>query len=106
MRPEALLTLCRACGCDLVNPMDWYEQDEWTWYVLLRCGECLHSREVILTDEQAKQFDRELLPGIRAIERVVDELDRERMRREVEIFAVALARDLVTASDFTPDRRR
>ena len=41
---------------------------------------------------------RELLPGIRAIERVVDELDRERMRREVEIFAVALARDLVTAS--------
>ncbi len=57
-------------------------------------------------DKQAKQFDRDLLPGMRAIERIVDELDRERMRREVEIFAVALARDLVTASDFTPNRRR
>jgi hypothetical protein len=105
-RPGERLTRCRVCGSGVVNPTDWHEQDETTWWVLLRCGACLHSREVMLTDEQARRFDRDLRPGLRAIERIVDELDRERMRREIEIFAAALDRDLVCASDFAVDRRR
>lgn len=102
---EPLLTLCRACGAHLVNPMDWHEHDESTWWVLLRCGACLHSREVIITDEQTREFERDLQPGLLAIERIVAELDRERMRWEAEVFAAALARDLVSASDFALDRR-
>ena len=100
------LTSCRACGASIVNPMDWHEADESTWWVLLRCGACSHSREVILTDEQARQFDRDLQPGLRAIERIIDDLDHQRMRYEVEIFADALARDLISASDFALDRRQ
>src|SRR5690349_12875317 len=100
------LTRCPACGADLVNPMDWHEHDEVHLWMLLRCGECLHAREVVITDEQARQFDRDLTPGLKMIERTIEDLDRQRMRWELELLVAALAQDLVSASDFAPHRPR
>ena len=44
--------------------------------------------------------DADLQAALIAIERIIDRLDRERMRWEAEIFIAALARDLIGASDF------
>jgi hypothetical protein len=105
-RADANLTHCRRCGSTLVNPLDWHEEDGDTWWFLLRCGECLHEREVVITDVEAAKFDRDLQPGLDAIERIIDQLDHERMRWEAEIFTTALERDLITASDFAAHGRR
>jgi hypothetical protein len=105
-RAAASLTRCRRCGSTRVNPLDWHAEDGDTSWFLLRCGECLHEREVIITDVEAAQLDRDLQPGLEAIERIIDQLDHECMRWEAEIFTTALERDLITASDFAAHRRR
>ena len=84
----------------VVNPVDWHESDESHWWVRLRCGACGWSREVIITDDEAKRLERDLAPGLREIETTVAGLDRERMLQEAEIFIAALDRDLIGPADF------
>jgi hypothetical protein len=98
------LIRCGACGARLVNPVDWHESDRSDWWVRLRCGACGWSREVVVGDEDAKQLERDLKPGMREIASAVDRLDRERMLREVDAFTAALDRDLIGPGDFA--RRR
>jgi hypothetical protein len=66
------LTLCGACGSHVVNPVGWDEHDESNWRVLFRCGECAWSHEAILTDAEAKRFERGLEPGLREIAETTD----------------------------------
>jgi hypothetical protein len=96
------LIVCAVCGSSVVNPVDWDESDESRWWVLLRCGECAWSREAIITDNEAKQLERDLELGLCEIARVVDRLDRERMVREANSFITALRRDLIGPADFAP----
>ena len=96
------LIFCAVCGSAVVNPVDWDESDQARWWVLLRCGECTWSREAIITDNEAKQLERDLEPGLCEIARVVARLDRERMEREAESFITALRRDLISPADFAP----
>ena len=94
------LIYCAVCGSSVVNPVDWDESDEGRWWVLLRCGECAWSREVIITDDEAQQLERDLEPGFREIARVMARLDRERMARDAESFITALHQDLIGPADF------
>jgi hypothetical protein len=96
------LIICAVCGSAAVNPVDWHESNESRWWVLLRCGVCAWSREAIITDNEAKQLERDLELGLREIASVVDTLDRERMVREAERFIAALHRDLIGPADFAP----
>ena len=96
------LIVCAVCGSSVVNPVDWDESDESRWWVLLRCGECAWSREAIITDNQAKQLEKDLELGLCEIARVVNRLDRERMVREADSFITALHRDLIGPADFAP----
>jgi hypothetical protein len=91
---------CSDCGAPMVNPVDWREEDRTYWWVRLRCGACGRSREVFVTDDDAKQLERDLAPGLREIASTVDRLDRERMLREVDAFTAALDRDLIGPDDF------
>ena len=59
-------------------------------------------RDVRVTNAEAKAFDRVLDQQISAIERVLLQIDRERMRDEAGAFVVALERDLIVPADFTP----
>src|SRR3954447_13038132 len=97
------LAVCGACGSRVVNPVDWHEHDESGWWVLLRCGECAWSREAIVTDAEAKRFERDLEPGLREIARTIARLDRERMQWEAEVFIAALGYDLIGPADFSSD---
>ena len=96
------LIVCAVCGSSVVNPVDWHESDRSRWWVLLRCGECAWWREAIITDDEAKQLERDLELGLCEIARVVDRLDRERMVREADSFITALRRDLIGPADFAP----
>jgi hypothetical protein len=100
------LISCAACGSRVVNPVAWHESGEAQWWVRLRCGECAWTREVTVTDDEANQLERDLNPGLFAIERTVTRLDRERMRSEMELFVAALERDLIWPMDFKRDLPR
>jgi hypothetical protein len=100
-RARRRLVDCAVCGSSVVNPVDWDPHDESRWWVLLRCGECAWSREAIITDAEAKQFERDLEPGLRKIAKAAAKLDRERMLWEGEIFLAALQRDLIGPADFS-----
>ena len=97
------LTVCWVCASHVVNPVDWDEHEESSWWVLLRCGECAWSREAIVTDAEAKRFERGLEPGLREIARTIARLDRERMHREAKLFIAALDCDAIGPNDFSAD---
>jgi hypothetical protein len=99
-RADARLVVCGACRSRLVNPVNWHESDESHWWILLRCGECEWTREVVVTDDEAKRLERDLKPGLDEIARAVERLDRERMLCEADRFAAALQRDLIGPADF------
>ena len=94
------LTRCATCGSDFVTPVDWAERDGATWWIRLRCGECGEARDVVVAQDAADRFDREL----DAIAATLERLDRERMTAEVEAFATALRLDLLDAADFGASR--
>jgi hypothetical protein len=99
-RPDAALRICWLCRGDYVVPIDSRITDEEHWWLRLRCGQCGSGREVTITNDEAQRYDRELGVGMAVIERVVRDIDRESMEREVETLIAALRHDLVDASDF------
>ena len=101
-RAQARLIICERCQSDFVNPVLWHEHGETHWWIRLRCGECGLVREVTVTNEDAKRFDRELDRGMKMIRASAARLDRERMTADLDILRVALARDLIEPSDFRP----
>jgi hypothetical protein len=105
-RPGTGLQVCISCHADHVYPDEWRESGEEHWWMLLRCGACRTVREVVVTNEVAERYGRELDAVEDALERTVRELDCERMAREAEAFAQALERDLIDADDFARPVRR
>lgn len=89
-----------------MNPVDWYEADESSWWVGLRCGGCAWTREGVFSDDDVERLERDLAPGLDAIAKAVARLDRERMEREADVFIAALARDLIGPADFARRLRR
>lgn len=94
------LIVCVTCGSDFVSPMEWAEHDETNWWMRLRCGRCGELREVVVSEEVARRYDRALDRTSEAIVATLARLDRERMTAEVEAFATALRLDLFDAGDF------
>ena len=55
--------MCGYCHDDYVVPV-WIEDlGEHGWHLLLRCGQCETYREVIVEDDTANAYDRELDRG-------------------------------------------
>ena len=68
--------------------------------MLLRCAQCETYREVVIGNDVAKAYERDLERGMAVIAAALDRHDRERMTAEVEVLIVALERDLIDAADF------
>jgi ribosomal protein S27AE len=94
------LIVCVTCGSDFVSPMEWAEHDETNWWMRLRCGRCGELREVVVSEEVARRYDRALDRTSEAIAATLARLERERMTAEVEAFTTALRLDLLDAADF------
>jgi hypothetical protein len=98
--PPGRLVHCARCDSDFVNPVSWDERGETGWWIRLRCGECGAVREVDVSDEEARRFDRELDQGLERIAATVARLEREHMIADIEVLTAALQRDLIDPGDF------
>jgi hypothetical protein len=97
---EESLVTCPDCGATMVVPVAWCECGGVGWWMYLRCGECGHSRDVVVTDADARAYERALDWGAAEIERTLEQLDHERLARQADAFTLALERDLIDAGDF------
>jgi len=100
--PGSGLHQCRICHDDYVVPVWWEEVDGERWHMLLRCAQCDTYRDVIVVNDVAKAYERDLARGMAEIEATLDRSDRARMAEEVDVFVAALQRDLIDAADFVP----
>ena len=99
--PEtAGLENCPACGTDFVNPIEWAAVEDHSWWMLLRCAQCDHTREVVVSNIEAERFDEALDSRADPIARAAHKLDLERMTATVESLIVALRLDLIGPADF------
>ena len=98
--PGSGLHQCAYCHDDYVIPV-WIEDlDEEGWRLLLRCGQCETYRAIVVSDDIAHAYERDLERGVAQIRAAVKALDAERMTVQVAAFIVALERDLIDAEDF------
>ena len=105
-RPGTGLQVCIGCHADHVHPVEWRESGDEHWWMLLRCGACRTAREIVVTNEVAERYGRDLDAAQAEMTRAAQELDVERMAAEAETFAEALERDLIDADDFARPLRR
>jgi hypothetical protein len=91
---------CPDCRQPFVCPMEWETAGEEHWRMQLRCGACGAWREVLVTNDEASEFDLVLDRHCAQILRAVRKLELEEMEADLETFVTALDRDLIDASDF------
>jgi transcription elongation factor Elf1 len=94
------LDLCGACGEAFVCPVTWSESGPGDWWLVLRCGSCGKSREVVASNAAVAAYDSLLDDGMREINIAAERLAREAIAAEADTLGAALARGLLTADDF------
>jgi hypothetical protein len=94
------LEVCPACGTDFVVPLEWSAIEDHSWWMHLRCAQCEHTREVVVSNTVAERYDAALDERADPIARALHKLDLERMAATVESLIVALQRDLIGPADF------
>ena len=94
------LDLCGACGESFVVPVTWSESGPVDWWLLLRCGACGTSREVVASNRAVAEYDSELDNGMQAINAAAERLAREALAAEADVLGTALGLDLLDADDF------
>jgi hypothetical protein len=104
--PGSGLHQCRVCHDDYVVPVWCEEVDDEHWHMLLRCAQCDTYRDVVVNNDVAKVYERDLERGTAEIAATLERSDRARMAAEVHDFIAALERDLIDAADFAVRRAR
>jgi hypothetical protein len=83
-----------------VCPVTWSESGPGDWWLVLRCGSCGKSREVVASNAAVAAYDSLLDDGMREINIAAERLAREAIAAEADTLGAALARGLLTADDF------
>jgi hypothetical protein len=100
--PGSGLHQCHLCHDDHVVPVRWEETDDEHWHLLLRCAQCETYRDVVVGNDVAAAYERDLQRGAAEIAATLDRADRARMLAELPILIGALKHDLIEAADFAP----
>jgi hypothetical protein len=98
--PGSGLHQCRICHDDYVVPVWWEEDDNERCHMLLRCAQCETYRDIVVSTDVAKAYERDLERGKAEIAATLDRSDRARMAAEVHVLIAALEHDLIDAADF------
>ena len=101
--PGSGLHQCANCHDDFVVPVKVEDLHD-KWHLLLRCGQCETYRAVVIGDDVAHAYERDLDRGAAQIRASLKVIDAERMTDLVATFVVALERDLIGADDFVARR--
>lgn len=101
-QPSAGLALhvCFHCGSELVHPLDWTDEGDESWRLLLRCPECEATREGVFTQDEIDCLEDELDRGIGSLLSDLRRMTHTNMCEEVEFFVRALHADVIVPSDF------
>jgi hypothetical protein len=75
--PPSRLVDCGHCGSDFVNPVTWHGDGPSHWWIRLRCGQCAVVREVLVSNEDAARFERDLDLGVADIAATVARIERD-----------------------------
>jgi hypothetical protein len=94
------LDICIDCGEPFVYPVTWSESGPADWALLLRCGSCGASRDIVASNAAVADYDRQLDEGMTAINAAAERLGHEALAAEADSFATALQLDLIAADDF------
>jgi hypothetical protein len=95
------LHVCPQCSSKLVQPTCWEQcSRHGHWRLWRRCPECEWCGNSVHGEREIDAYDEELDDGTEALANELAELEREGMRQVTEVFATALAADLITAEDF------
>jgi hypothetical protein len=70
------LSICVHCARDFVAPVSFEPVGRDRWWMFLRCGQCGVSREVTVSNAEARRYDDELIGVMRAIRRAADDFAR------------------------------
>ena len=94
------LTQCGACGCGLVQPLDWHDAGRHHWRLTLRCPNCEATGTVVIEEQLVDHYDVELERGAAQLARQLEQLVSDRIDREVATFAAALSDGILLPEDF------
>jgi hypothetical protein len=94
------LHVCFHCSGELVYPLDWSEEGQRHWRVVLRCPECESRREGVFEQAAVERLDDELDRGSSALLGDLRRMTHANMSEEIEFFVRALEADLITPGDF------
>ena len=81
-------------------PVTWSEKGPADWWLMLRCGSCGASREVVASNAEVAEYDNQLDEGMQVINSAAEQLTREALAAEADALGTALAMDLLGADDF------
>ena len=94
------LTLCGACDCPFVLPVDWDEVGARHWRLTLRCPNCEAFGTVVVEDDVVDAYDIVLEHGAAELARTLHEVAERNAEDEANRFAAALAAGQILPEDF------
>jgi transcription elongation factor Elf1 len=98
--PESNLHICDSCKSDFVSPITWnYLGDEKFW-MLIRCGECELSKEIIVTQSVADSYEKNLEETAKPIDYRKSVMKAEREEQEAQDLIQKVLSGEITADDF------
>ncbi len=100
-QPEPL-HVCFNCGGELVYPLDWIEEGERHWRIILRCPECEAYREGVFEQAIVERLDDELDRATGELLSDLRQITHANMTDEIEFFVRALEADVICPADFRP----
>lgn len=100
-QPEPL-HVCFNCGGELVYPLDWIEEGERHWRIILRCPECEAYREGVFEQAIVERLDDELDRATGELLSDLRQITHANMTDEIAFFVRALEADVIVPADFRP----
>ncbi len=94
------LHVCFHCACELVYPLDWAEEGQSSWRVMLRCPECEATREGVFDQTEIELLDEELDRATGSLLGDLRHMTHTNMAEEIDFFVRALHADVIVPSDF------
>ncbi|NLT35838.1 MAG: epoxyqueuosine reductase QueH [Gaiellales bacterium] len=85
---------------ELVQPLEWDQEEGGGWHVLVRCPECFRLSRLRLTAQQARKFRGTMEEAAHSLESTADMLDLQVFRETYIGFVQALRDGLVWPMDF------
>jgi hypothetical protein len=95
------LHICPCCRSRLVQPTGWEQAgDRAHWRIWRRCPECEWLADGIHGGMAIDHFDEQLDLGAHELAELLRTVERANMADLADVFAAALAADLIGADDF------